>query len=207
MRITRRPGKKKLALITVFAVSTSLFWFFYTGDQTTNRSKQKSPRLNATSSSTDRVSSSSRDVNHRTELQHHSSYLPPLASTLNAQSASRPSTAPINTSSHSRFNDSEWRSFFKPRLTVLELARLRQSLNEVTDVLEAAGVVYWLDSGTLLGSYRHHDFVPWDDDVDLLVRAADRQRARRAVETGLTGKYQLEVNIVKRHTARTIEIR
>lgn len=72
---------------------------------------------------------------------------------------------------------------FAPRLKLAERRTLMRTLAALTKALDAANVTYWMDSGTLLGSYRHHGLIPWDDDVDLLVRASDRATARRAIDS------------------------
>ncbi len=45
-------------------------------------------------------------------------------------------------------------------------------LKEVTEILDEFNICYFLISGTLLGFIRHNDFIPWDDDIDLIVDAS-----------------------------------
>jgi phosphorylcholine metabolism protein LicD len=41
-------------------------------------------------------------------------------------------------------------------------------ISQVTNILEEFDIQHCLISGTLLGHIRHNDFIPWDDDIDLL---------------------------------------
>lgn len=42
-------------------------------------------------------------------------------------------------------------------------------LKKTIDILNEFDINHLLISGTLLGYVRHNDFIPWDDDIDLLV--------------------------------------
>jgi phosphorylcholine metabolism protein LicD len=55
------------------------------------------------------------------------------------------------------------RGFGKYKDTATEL------LKQTTIMLDEFEINYFLISGTLLGYVRHNDFIPWDDDIDIIV--------------------------------------
>jgi len=56
-----------------------------------------------------------------------------------------------------------------------DVASLNRTLTILTRTLDENRVTYFMTSGTLLGSYRHHGRIPWDDDVDLMVNSSDKE--------------------------------
>ena len=61
----------------------------------------------------------------------------------------------------------------------MELLRM---LRVVTDICDANGIQWWLSSGTLLGAARHEGFIPWDDDLDIVLLKKDCKRLERILE-------------------------
>ncbi len=86
--------------------------------------------------------------------------------------------------------------YFNPNLgfgihksTALELLKI------CIDMLNEFNINYFLISGTLLGQVRHNDFIPWDDDIDIIV---DNTIITKLPE--ITAKYDTLVNFLNKGT-------
>ncbi len=49
-------------------------------------------------------------------------------------------------------------------------------LKQFDSVCRANDLTYWAAGGTLLGAVRHQGFIPWDDDVDLMMPRPDYEK-------------------------------
>lgn len=71
------------------------------------------------------------------------------------------------------------RSFPKATGALRELQECDLLLLKIVDkVCRKHSLIYWLDSGTLLGAARHGGFIPWDDDLDVCMPRDNFDRAK-----------------------------
>ncbi len=67
----------------------------------------------------------------------------------------------------------------KRELTLTEIqAREYELLKQFDAYCKRHGLTYCLCGGTLLGAVRHKGFIPWDDDIDLMMPREDYERLR-----------------------------
>lgn len=71
-------------------------------------------------------------------------------------------------------------SYFRSRLQGKYSLLLWKTISIFDSVLTDNRIDYMLYGGTLIGSYRHHGLVPWDDDMDVLVPLTVKDSLQRA---------------------------
>ena len=56
------------------------------------------------------------------------------------------------------------------RLTIDDMKEIQLELmDELDRVCREQGITYFLAYGSLLGAVRHGGFIPWDDDMDVVM--------------------------------------
>jgi len=82
--------------------------------------------------------------------------------------------------------------YFNKSLGFGEYKKTAIDLLKITiDILEEFNIDYFLISGTLLGYVRHNDFIPYDDDMDLIVSADIKK-----LIPDIMKKYNNKVNLI-----------
>jgi hypothetical protein len=67
-----------------------------------------------------------------------------------------------------------------------------QALKEVSELLDAHNIVYWIDCGTCLGAYRYGGIIPWDWDIDISILLPDHDNVKKILSNLDPKKYQIQ---------------
>ena len=83
------------------------------------------------------------------------------------------------------------------RLQIAELG----ILEAIDRVCRENGIMYFIDSGTVLGARRHGGFIPWDDDIDLGMPRDDFERFLEVAPEALGERFCVTCSRTNPHQA------
>lgn len=65
-------------------------------------------------------------------------------------------------------------------------------LKKVDEICTKYNIKYYADSGTLIGTIRHKGFIPWDDDIDIVMKRDDYNKFLEVAQKELKSPYFLQ---------------
>lgn len=86
---------------------------------------------------------------------------------------------------NSYFEDEVRDGFFVPAEMKRAWAAELEVLSEVDKICKKHNIQYFADWGTLLAAVRHEGFIPWDDDLDIVMKRDDYNRFMELAQTEL----------------------
>ena len=66
-----------------------------------------------------------------------------------------------------------------------------ETLEEIDKVCRKHNIIWYADGGTLLGAVRHKGFIPWDDDVDIVMKRKDYEKFLQVAPMELPEHYKV----------------
>lgn len=76
-------------------------------------------------------------------------------------------------------------------------------LSETERVCKKYNLTYWANGGTMLGAVRHHGFIPWDDDIDIMMPREDYNKFCEVANKEFSEPYFLQTEYSDPSSFRT----
>lgn len=69
--------------------------------------------------------------------------------------------------------------------------KLYEGLKQIHEICVENNIQYMLSGGSCLGAVRHNDFIPWDDDVDVMMYPEEWEKLEKVINEKHTDKFTL----------------